>query len=295
MIIARQQAHLVGLAGTTSTSDIMFPSICSACDGFEDKDNTTDSSSCRTTQNSYQLMKDRLGTWDPAMGVKPSPFAPPCTDGAPPLVWITDPSDGATVPGDYDVKATAADDCGISAAHIDVSPAGLSADSAGTGPYLWSLTSVLGTQVITVTVTDVTGKKASASITVNPPPGYDAAPPESVIAEASDVAGEPAGEAGGDRAGEVLSGDAVGADAPMDAGLAEPQTGIDGPGADAAAVDVGAEPGGGRPGGCGCATAVPGEFPMGGSGTGGLVIVAGLLARRRRRRVQTMGRIDTTG
>jgi hypothetical protein len=42
VIIAQEQAHLVGLEHTLSTSDVMDPTICADCDGFEKVDNQDD-------------------------------------------------------------------------------------------------------------------------------------------------------------------------------------------------------------------------------------------------------------
>ncbi len=64
VIIAQEQAHLVGLEHVTSNTDIMYPQICSNCDGFVDKELPIDGDRCdRGTQNSYQMLKDHLGAW----------------------------------------------------------------------------------------------------------------------------------------------------------------------------------------------------------------------------------------
>jgi len=70
--IAQEHAHTVGLMHTSSDKDLLTPAYPCSCPGFEDKSNSTVSSPCGPTQNSYQLMKSRLGAWPG--GDKPSPF-----------------------------------------------------------------------------------------------------------------------------------------------------------------------------------------------------------------------------
>ena len=64
-IIAQEHAHLLGLEHTRSTSDLMSNPLCTACAGFEDRDNRVIGGRCRTLQNSYALMKQRLGPRGP--------------------------------------------------------------------------------------------------------------------------------------------------------------------------------------------------------------------------------------
>lgn len=166
VIIAQEQAHLVGLEHTASAHDLMYPTICSDCDGFEDVDNSISGDVCgRPAQNSYQMMLDRLGPW--TGGVKPTPFG--CVaDSSAPSVSILEPSDGATVASTFLVQAQASDDCKIAKATIRVSPMGLQATSTS-APYEWTLTRITGRQTVTVTVTDPSNKTTSTSITVNAP------------------------------------------------------------------------------------------------------------------------------
>lgn len=63
-IMAQESGHLIGLQHTDSSMDVMKnASGCTACNQFEDKENNVVSpgSKCAATQNSYQLMKARLG------------------------------------------------------------------------------------------------------------------------------------------------------------------------------------------------------------------------------------------
>ena len=64
-IVAQEHAHLLGLEHTRSPSDLMSNPLCTACTGFEDRDNRVIGGRCRTLQNSYALMKQRLGPRTP--------------------------------------------------------------------------------------------------------------------------------------------------------------------------------------------------------------------------------------
>jgi len=73
VIIAQEQAHLLGLEHVSSDADIMYPYICRNCDGFQNKSVAVTGDRCdRQTQNSYQMMIDSLGAWPG--GPKPSAF-----------------------------------------------------------------------------------------------------------------------------------------------------------------------------------------------------------------------------
>lgn len=167
IIIAQEQAHLVGLEHTDSQRDIMNPTICRDCSGgFENVTNKVRDSRCnRSTQNSFAMMKERLGTWDG--GVKPNVFG--CrSDASSPSVSIKQPVNGATVPGNFRLKVQASDDCEVKSVKISVSPLGQSAE-AKTAPYEWDLANIRGRQSITATATDRSGKTTSQTITVNAP------------------------------------------------------------------------------------------------------------------------------
>jgi hypothetical protein len=72
-LIAKEQAHLVGLQHTGSTQDVMSSELSADHMGFEDAMNRTSSSGC-PVQNSYRLMLERLGPW--TGGPKPAPTPP---------------------------------------------------------------------------------------------------------------------------------------------------------------------------------------------------------------------------
>ena len=171
IIIAQEQAHLVGLEHTLSNKDIMDPTICSGCDGFENVANKISKDNCgRATQNSYQMMKDRLGGW--AGGVKPTPFG--CdNDRVAPSISIVTPADGASVATTFVLRAEASDDCRVKTVSVRVSPMGLQASSSSP-PYEWTLNRIKGQQTITVTATDPSGKSTTTSITVNAGGAVDA-------------------------------------------------------------------------------------------------------------------------
>ncbi len=165
IVIAQEQAHLVGLEHTASQADVMNPTVCMSCDGFQNAESPVVDSRCRMTrQNSYQMMLSRLGPW-PAGTAKPSPFEPVCPPGGKPVVTITQPADGATVPDAFSVHANATDPCEIKKMHIKVSPIGLEADGVGV-PVQWDLVGISDRQTIEVTATNGAGATASASITV---------------------------------------------------------------------------------------------------------------------------------
>ncbi|HEY2903758.1 MAG TPA: Ig-like domain-containing protein [Polyangia bacterium] len=162
-IIAQEQAHLVGLEHTNSDNDLMLPTICHDCDGFEDANNMVMTDRCdRPTQNSYELIKERLGTWPG--GAKPAVFG--CiSDTQAPTLTITEPGDGALVGHDFSVRVEAQDECSLSKVTVSVSPQKLNA-ALTTGPFQWDLTNITGRQTITVTAVDEAGHQTSSSVTV---------------------------------------------------------------------------------------------------------------------------------
>ena len=166
IIIAQEQAHLVGLEHTDSQRDIMNPSICTSCNGFLDENTPVTGDKCdRETQNSYQMMKKALGTW--GGGPKPSAFG--CAeDNQTPSVKFLSPKQGASMGHDFAVRVDVRDDCDIKKVEVSVMPEGLTAVTKAP-PYEWDLTGLNGTQIITVTATDGSGRMGSASITVTAP------------------------------------------------------------------------------------------------------------------------------
>jgi len=182
VIIAQEQAHLLGLEHVSDTNDIMYPYICQNCDGFENQAVDTTADRCdRETQNSYQMMLSALGPW--SGGTKPSIFG--CIDDTnPPTVSFASPANGASMGHDFTVQVNAADDCDLASVAIQVMPQGLTA-TAKKGPYEWDLTGVDGAQTITVTATDGSGHATVATIKISAPPGTSKYPAEETATPAA--------------------------------------------------------------------------------------------------------------
>jgi hypothetical protein len=249
IIIAQEQAHLVGLEHTKSTHDVMDPTICPDCDGFEDVDNQIDGDRCGwASQNSYQRMLSTLGPWPG--GVKPTPFG--CDpDSVAPSVSILSPANNARVAGTFDVSVRATDDCAVKTVSVKVSPMGLQTSSSAP-PFTWTLTQIRGQQTITVTASDASGKSTSTSVVVNAP-GSDGG-----VADAGTTS------------------DAGSSDAKADGGKADAQSPGSTPDAGADAI---AAVNGGSSGGCDVAGGGPG-----GRTFGAIFVLAILLAAARRGR-----------
>jgi MYXO-CTERM domain-containing protein len=166
IIIAQEQAHLVGLEHTNSERDLLYPTICRNCDGFENVTNDVKDDKCnRPKQNSYALMKERLGAWPG--GTKPTIFG--CrNDATAPVVKIMEPADEAAVTSNFTVRVDARDDCDVSKVEVAVSPQVLNAMSMAP-PFQWDLTNISGRQTITVTAYDAMGHKSSATVSVTAP------------------------------------------------------------------------------------------------------------------------------
>ena len=163
VIMAQEQAHLIGLEHTASPSDLMSPTICTSCDGFESVARSVVGDKCgRGTQTSYQMMLDRLGPWPG--GPKPSAFG--CqSDSPPPVVQIDEPADHSTVAPDFTVRGDAIGDCAIARVQVDITPEILHA-SATAPPFKWDLSNITGQQVIAVTAIDQRGRSSSRKIMV---------------------------------------------------------------------------------------------------------------------------------
>ncbi len=166
VIIAQEQAHLLGLEHVATDSDIMYPYICRTCDGFLNQSLPVTGDRCdRQTQNSYQMMINALGAWPG--GPKPSAFG--CMeDKQPPQISFLTPKNGASMGHDFSVKLDASDDCGLNDVTLTVSPQGLTA-SAKNGPFEWDLTGISGKQTITATAVDSAGHQTVATLDIVAP------------------------------------------------------------------------------------------------------------------------------
>jgi len=166
VIIAQEQAHLLGLEHVSDDGDIMYPYICRNCDGFKNKAVAVTGDRCdRDTQNSYQMMMSALGAW--GGGAKPSAFG--CVqDKAAPSVSFLSPKNGASMGHDFTVKVDVRDDSGLSSVTLAVSPQGLTATTKN-GPFEWDLTGIKGKQTITATATDGAGHTTVATLDITAP------------------------------------------------------------------------------------------------------------------------------
>src|SRR6476469_3922944 len=117
VIIAQEQAHLLGLEHTTNPHDVMFPTISSDTNGFVDGDSQVTGDRCdRETQNSYKMMQKALGAW--AGGPKPSPFG--CMeDTQAPSVRFRTPGKGDKKGHAFAVSVDVQDDCGVQQVEIN--------------------------------------------------------------------------------------------------------------------------------------------------------------------------------
>jgi hypothetical protein len=163
VIVAQEQAHLVGLEHTASDGDLMSPTICERCDGFERDPEPIVGDRCdRKTQASYQMMIDRLGAWPG--GPKPSAFG--CQDDSPPpIVRVVEPADRTIVGPNFSVRVEATGDCDVAQVDVDVAPQILHA-SATSPPFKWDLSNISGPQTIIVTATDQRGRSTRRAIGV---------------------------------------------------------------------------------------------------------------------------------
>jgi hypothetical protein len=185
VIIAQEQAHLVGLEHTNNLHDIMYPTISPDTAGFVDGDSPVTGDRCdRETQNSYRMMKKALGEWPG--GPKPSAFG--CMeDTQAPSVRFLSPGNGDSKGHDFAVSVDVRDDCDVKKVEIKVMPQGLSA-VATTAPYEWDLTGINGAQTIVVTATDGSGRTGSATLAVTAPETREAQGPSEDPAAGCSVA-----------------------------------------------------------------------------------------------------------
>jgi Big-like domain-containing protein len=193
VIIAQEQAHLLGLEHVSDANDIMYPYICQSCDGFENVAVPVAADRCdRDTQNSYQMMMTALGAW--GGGPKPSAFG--CMDDTePPSLAFLSPTNEQKMGHDFSVKVSAHDDCQLSHVAIAVAPQGLTA-MATSGPYEWDLTGIDGKQTITVTAVDGSGHQTVATLDIIAPPSGAAEDPTAGGAAGCTVATGAFGAAG---------------------------------------------------------------------------------------------------
>jgi hypothetical protein len=160
VLIAHEYGHLLGLAHTNSSTDIMNPTPCTKCDGFRNADISVPEQECgREKQNSNQLLCERLGAHT---GAPEPPSAFHCADQAPPTLKVLAPREGETLSTVY-VKAEAADECGV---RLVSAKAGDSEEKVFGPPYEPSLYLPEGPAAVVVTALDNTGRSTSVTVHV---------------------------------------------------------------------------------------------------------------------------------
>ena len=171
-IMAQEVAHSYGLDHELLASDPMtylqyngnraFQDQTASCGESTQRVCGINGSQCRANQNSVALLRERLGTSDAV---------------APTMVWSS-PSDNATVPPGFEVKASGSDNIAVAGAVLKID--GAQADmQAGAGPFTFVTSSTLaeGQHTIVVEISD--GKNIESetrTVTVMqgaPPPGDD--------------------------------------------------------------------------------------------------------------------------
>jgi hypothetical protein len=158
--MAQEVAHSYGLDHEMLASDPMtylqyngnrsFKDQTVSCGEYQDRPCGIGGSTCRPSQNSVQLLYERVGK----------------ADLVPPTLAITAPADGATVPPGFSVEAMASDDVGVTMTtlSIDGQPAGT---VPGAGPYSFATDPALANGPHTLRVEATDGRNTQAqSITV---------------------------------------------------------------------------------------------------------------------------------
>ncbi len=167
--IAQEAAHGWGLEHTTDQTDVMYPFSNNNTVGFinramnvADTNGGNGRSTCTgsTTQNSYQMMLDMLGSSAP--------------DTMAPTVRFTEPTNGAMVPPTFTIRVDAQDNVGIASVDLVLDPGtpGQMMASASAPPFQWGVTNIAaGPHTMKVTARDSTGMTAMEMITVTVVPG----------------------------------------------------------------------------------------------------------------------------
>ena len=165
VIIAQEQAHLLGLEHVSDDNDIMYPYICQSCDGFENQAVAVTGDRCdRQTQNSYQMMRTALGAW--GGGPKPSAFGCINDTAAPNVTSVAQrgPADGARFFGEGR-RARRLRSRGRHHQRRAAGPVG----HGQQGALQWDLTGIDGNQTITVSATDGVGHVTVSTLAVFAP------------------------------------------------------------------------------------------------------------------------------
>ena len=165
-VMAQEVAHSYGLDHEMLASDPMtylnysgkrtFKDQTVSCGEYQNRACGIGGSVCRPNQNSVQLLNARLGT----------------ADIIAPMLTITSPADGATLPAGFPVTATATDNIGVTAATLLIDDA-IVAMAPGAGPYNWPTDATLpvGAHSISVEVTDGKNTQRQTIHVTIPTPG----------------------------------------------------------------------------------------------------------------------------
>jgi uncharacterized protein (TIGR03382 family) len=148
-VMAQEVAHSYGLDHELLASDPMtylnyngnrtFKDQTVSCGEYQSRSCGIGGSVCRPSQNSVQLLNERLGL----------------ADLVAPTVGITAPQDGSTVEPGFDVQAMASDNIGVTAATLSIDGV-MVATTNGGGPYTFPTDALLpdGQHTITFEATD---------------------------------------------------------------------------------------------------------------------------------------------
>jgi Big-like domain-containing protein len=185
-IMAQEVAHSYGLDHELLASDPMtylqyngnraFQDMNAQCGESTARNCGINGSVCRTGQNSVALLKERLGTGGDLV--------------APTMNWAS-PSDGATVPPGFEVKASGADNIAVTGAVLKID--GMQTDmKTGAGPFTFATSSTLpeGQHTVVVEVSDGKNiKSETRTVTVK-----KGAPPPDGTGSGSGAGGEGTGD-----------------------------------------------------------------------------------------------------
>src|SRR5581483_2640760 len=159
---AQETAHTFGLGHTTNQNDIMYPQLTFSANGFAkgpqtlQNDGSGQCSNGSSTQDSYNML---LGVIGPSSGM-------PMTGPVPTVAFVT-PTDGSTVPLQFDI-VVAASESGGTIAHVDLDAQGQSLGSLTAPPYKKTVTAPQdGQYSLTATAYDSNGNFQSATVTFN--------------------------------------------------------------------------------------------------------------------------------
>jgi len=155
-VMSQEVAHSYGLDHEMLASDPMtylsynghktFQDMNASCGEYQNRPCGIGGSTCRASQNSVQLLMQRVGA----------------ADLVAPTLAITAPADGATVAPGFEVDANASDNVGVASATllIDGQAAGT---TSGAGPFTFTTDAALanGQHTIEVQVVDPHGNQAS--------------------------------------------------------------------------------------------------------------------------------------